>query len=396
MTDRPEESFDLRGRPDARIVRFRRSIVIGVTALGSGALLGIAMMALQTPSLKNANDNDELYHAGQQARPDQLENLPKDYSEVKQHVPKLGPPLPGDLGRPIVAAQRAQGMDITSGELSLAEQRQAQQAIDARESGVFFSLANAVSSERPNSQASENRATINRDVAAVAASTGPNGLPDEQQRKLDFMRDYDDGGIYNPHAMATPVSPWQVVMAGSIIPASLVTGINSDLPGQIIAQVDANVYDTVTGSTVLIPQGARLIGTYDSVVAFGQSRALVVWQRILMPDGTSIRLDNMPASDASGYAGLEDEVDYHTWQLLKGISLATLLGVGTELTLGSDESDLVRAIRESTQQNVDRAGRQITEKNLNIQPTIKIRPGWPVRVIVQRDLVLKPYGGEQG
>ncbi|SOC24617.1 TrbI/VirB10 family protein [Thalassospira xiamenensis] len=393
MTDRPEESFELRGRPDARIVRFRRSIVIGVTALGSGALLGIAMMALQTPSLKNANDNDELYHAGQQARPDQLKNLPKDYSEIKQDVPKLGPPLPGDLGRPIVAAQRAQGMDVTSGELSLAQQRQAQQAIDARESGVFFSLANAVPPEHPNTQASERRATINGDVAAVAASTGPNAVLDDRQRKLDFMRYYDDGGIYNPHSLETPISPWQV-MAGSIIPASLVTGINSDLPGQIIAQVGANVYDTVTGSMVLIPQGARLIGTYDSVVAFGQSRALVVWQRILMPDGTSIRLDNMPASDASGYAGLEDEVDYHTWQLLKGISLATLLGVGTELTLGSDESDLVRAIRESTQQNVDRAGRQITEKNLNIQPTIKIRPGWPVRVIVQRDLVLKPYGGE--
>lgn len=394
MTDRSEDSFELRGRPDARIVRFRRSIVIGVTALGSGALLGIAMMALQTPSLKNANDNDELYHAGQQARPDQLENLPKDYSEIKQDVPKLGPPLPGDLGRPIVAAQRAQGMDVASGELSLAEQRQAQQAIDARESGVFFSLANGASSERSITQASENRASINGDIASVAASTDPNTVPDEQQRKLDFMRDYDGGGIYNPHPLETPVSPWQV-MAGSIIPASLVTGINSDLPGQIIAQVDANVYDTVTGSTVLIPQGARLIGTYDSVVAFGQSRALVVWQRILMPDGTSIRLDNMPASDASGYAGLEDEVDYHTWQLLKGISLATLLGVGTELTLGSEESDLVRAIRESTQQNVDRAGRQITEKHLNIQPTIKIRPGWPVRVIVQRDLVLKPYGGEQ-
>ncbi|MCD1594480.1 MULTISPECIES: TrbI/VirB10 family protein [Thalassospira] len=393
MTDRSEESFELRGRPDARIVRFRRSIVIGVTALGSGALLGIAMMALQTPSLKNANDNDELYHAGQQARPDQLENLPKDYSEIKQDVPKLGPPLPGDLGRPIVAAQRAQGMDVASGELSLAEQRQAQQAIDARESGVFFSLANAVSSERPNTQASENRAAINGDIASLEPSTDPNAIPDDRQSKLDFMRDHDDGGIYNPHPLETPVSPWQV-MAGSIIPASLVTGINSDLPGQIIAQVDANVYDTVTGMTVLIPQGARLIGTYDSMVAFGQSRALVVWQRILMPDGTSIRLDNMPASDASGYAGLEDEVDYHTWQLLKGISLATLLGVGTELTLGSDESDLVRAIRESTQQNVDRAGRQITEKNLNIQPTITIRPGWPVRVIVQRDLVLKPYGGE--
>ena len=101
----------------------------------------------------------------------------------------------------------------------------------------------------------------------------------------------------------------------------------------------------------------------------------------------------MPATDTAGYAGLEDEVDYHTWPLIKGIALATLLGVGTELSLGSDESDLVRAIRESTQQNVNRAGQRITEKNLNIQPTITVRPGWPLRVIVHRDLVLRRYQG---
>ncbi len=155
----------------------------------------------------------------------------------------------------------------------------------------------------------------------------------------------------------------------------------------------ANVYDTVTGSALLIPQGSRLIGTYDSVVAFGQLRALLVWQRIVMPDGSSIEIDNLPATDAAGYAGLEDEVDYHTWRLLKGIVMATLLGVGTELSFGSNESDLVRAIRESTQQNAAQAGQRLTEKNLNIQPTITIRPGWPLRVIIQKDIVLRPYKG---
>src|SRR5690606_7983489 len=138
---------------------------------------------------------------------------------------------------------------------------------------------------------------------------------------------------------------------------------------------------------------ARLIGSYDSVVAYGQSRALLVWQRIIMPDGSSVQIENLPATDASGYAGLADGVDFHTWRLLKGVVLSTLLGIGTELSLGSDESDLVRAIRESTQQNVNRAGQRITEKNLNIQPTITIRPGLPLRVIVHKDLVLRPYGG---
>jgi type IV secretion system protein VirB10 len=128
-------------------------------------------------------------------------------------------------------------------------------------------------------------------------------------------------------------------------------------------------------------------------VAFGQSRALVVWQRIILPDGSSIRLDNMPASDTEGYAGLADRIDRHTWQLLKGVVLSTLLGVGTELGLGSAESDLVRALRESTQQNAARAGDQIVARNLDIQPTLRIRPGWPVRIVVHKDLVLRPWRG---
>jgi type IV secretory pathway VirB10-like protein len=112
-----------------------------------------------------------------------------------------------------------------------------------------------------------------------------------------------------------------------------------------------------------------------------------------MPDGTSIVVDNLPASDSSGYAGLADAVDYHTWRLIGGVALSTLLGVGTELTFGDDESELVRAIRESAQQNTNRAGQRITERNLNIQPTITIRPGWPLTVIVHKDLLLRPYRG---
>ena len=177
-----------------------------------------------------------------------------------------------------------------------------------------------------------------------------------------------------------------------LISASLITGLDSDLPGLVVAQVTQNIYDTVTGQTLLIPQGSRLIGTYDSVVAFGQSRALVVWQRIIMPDGSSIQIDNLPATDAQGYSGLSDDVDYHTWALIKGVAISTLLGVGTELSL-SGQSDLLMSIRESTQDSVNQAGQQITQKNLNIQPTIKVRPGWPLRVIVHKDLVLRPYRG---
>lgn len=127
-----------------------------------------------------------------------------------------------------------------------------------------------------------------------------------------------------------------------------------------------------------------------SVVAFGQHRALVVWQRIIMPDGSSLKIDNVAATDAAGYAGLADKVDFHTWTLLKGVAISTLLGVGS--TLGfTGGSDLVSAIRQAAQQNVARASDQLTSRNLQVQPTITIRPGTPVRLVVHRDLILEPW-----
>ena len=189
--------------------------------------------------------------------------------------------------------------------------------------------------------------------------------------------------------LQSPMSPYQV-MAGTIISASLITGLNSDLPGRVIAQVTQPVYDTVTGQYMLIPQGSRLLGKYDSVVAFGQERALVVWQRLILPDGSSIIIDNLPATDRAGYAGLEDQVDFHTWRLIKGIALSTLFSVGAELAF-DDDSDLVRAIQRGSQNSINRAGQRIVEREINIQPTITIRPGYPLRVIVHKDIILRPF-----
>ena len=140
-------------------------------------------------------------------------------------------------------------------------------------------------------------------------------------------------------------------------------------------------------------QGARLIGRYDSVVAFGQKRALIVWQRIVFPDGSSVRLDNVPAADLAGYSGLEDKVDFHEWRLLKGIALSSLLGIGSELSIGGDDRDLVRALRESAQANGARASEAMISRNLDVQPTLIVRPGWPVRAMIHKDLVLKPWKG---
>jgi type IV secretion system protein TrbI len=219
---------------------------------------------------------------------------------------------------------------------------------------------------------------------------GPQASQTAQDKKLAFLNGKPDGSVYNEHSLQKPVSPF-TLMAGSIIPASLVTGLNSDLPGFVIGQVTENVYDTVIGRYLLVPQGTKIIGKYDSVVAFGQKRALVVWQRLIRPDGSSLVIDNLPATDEGGYAGLEDQVDFHTWSLLKGVALATLLGVGSELTLGNNQNDLISAIEQSAVKNTDQAGQQFVQRQLDVQPTLTVRPGWPLRIIVHKDLILEPY-----
>ncbi|MFA4994136.1 MAG: TrbI/VirB10 family protein [Bdellovibrionales bacterium] len=376
------EKLELRASPPYRAVRFRKSLLVGAAAVSLCAIFGVTALALRKPEPRKPTDAQELYNTDRKPTADGISALPNDYSQVK---PALGPPLPGDLGRAILAKQRASGVMLDG-----TDQHLSQQTLQAEQAGVFFRIEN----KRPTNPASTSSvrpgATQQTDASRLALD--PDKDQNNQQRKLDFVRQKDNTSIYNPHTLQIPASPYQV-MAGSVISASLITGINSDLPGLVTAQVTENIYDSVTGHTLLIPQGSRLIGSYDSVIAFGQSRALLVWQRIVLPNGNSVQIDNLPATDTEGYAGLEDDVDYHTWALIKGVALSTMLGVGTELSLGSNEGDLVRAIRESTQQNVAQVGQKITEKNLNIQPTITIRPGWPVRVIVHKDLILKPYRG---
>ena len=184
-----------------------------------------------------------------------------------------------------------------------------------------------------------------------------------------------------------------VLQAGSIIPAALLTGLRSDLPGLVTAQVTEDVYDTPTGRFLLIPQGARLIGQYDAQVSFGQSRALLVWNCLIMPNGRSIVLERQPGADPEGYAGVEDQVDNHWGMLFEGAVLSTLLSIGSEAGANNNENALVQALRQGSSQGVSQIGEQVVGCSLNVQPTITIRPGFPVRVIVNWDLVLEPYNG---
>jgi type IV secretion system protein VirB10 len=216
-----------------------------------------------------------------------------------------------------------------------------------------------------------------------------------QDRKLAFVSASVDTRTTSPDRVAAPASTY-VVQAGNIIPAALITGIRSDLPGQITAQVTENIFDSPTGRFLLVPQGTRLIGIYDSQVAFGQSRVLLVWTRLIMPNGRSIVLERQPGADTAGYAGLEDEVDNHWGALFKAALLSTLLGVGSELgstTSTGTNGDVITALRRGSSDSLNQTGQKVVQRNLDIQPTLTVRPGFPVRVIVNRDLVLEPYKG---
>ena len=197
----------------------------------------------------------------------------------------------------------------------------------------------------------------------------------------------------NSGNLKTPTSPYQV-MAGTVIAGALVTGIKSDLPGDVIATVTEPVYDTATGKFVLIPQGSRILGRYNSQVSYGQSRVQVVWNRVILPDTSSLTLDNLAGADPAGYAGLEDGVDWHWDHIFAGAALTTLLGVGAELAAPENRQNgdrVINAGRNSLQDSVNQVGQEMTRRNLNIQPTLTERPGLPVRIIVNRDLVLRPY-----
>lgn len=382
-------SLALRAQPP-RAIRIKRSAIVAIAAMGSISLIATAWVALRPSALHFARQPD-IQTSEAKAPADALDALPGSYGDV----PKLGPPLPGDLGPPILEHQRAMAVEPAVGEAVPAEQaaiterdRRAAELKAARESGLLVQAGN---SARPTVRVDAEPPSLEAGAEGVSRrlAIDPARDPNAQQRKADFVAARYTGGDLNEHQVAQPVSP-NMLSAGSVIAASLITGLRSDLPGLVTAQVTERAFDSATGRILLIPQGSRLIGSYDSVVAFGQRRALIVWQRIIWPDGSSVRLDNVPATDPSGYAGLADKIDFHSWTLLKGVAISTLLGVGANLTF-TGESDLVQAVRESTQQNVSRAGDQITSRNLDIQPTITIRPGTPVRLIVHRDLILQPW-----
>ncbi len=255
-------------------------------------------------------------------------------------MPELGPPLPGDLGpaivksqQPVTAAYAASGHDPNDALRKEAESAAASSVFFRSGSQKAAPVAQTQVAAAPGFAANAAFDPLAAGPASTAAQPAdPTAVQNRQDQKEAFQK------------------------AGTVVAGGLVTGIKSDLPGDVIATVTESVYDTATGKFLLIPQGSRILGKYNSQVSCGQSRVQVVWNRIILPDTSSLKLDNLAGTDPAGYAGLEDDVDYHWGRMFAGAALTTVLVVSAELAAPENRQDgnrIVIAGRDSAQDSIN-------------------------------------------
>jgi type IV secretion system protein VirB10 len=389
MSQEPEDiektiakSLRLRGAsaPVARVSRKALIIVGSVLVAGVAGAVSWSLMEKRREAPVEADFT-------RAPPPETVTAQPRGYVGAAS-VPVLGPPLPGDLGRPILSAARARSAEIPAigaGEAAAAAPQVARGIAEpdsqvlalreARRVAVVSGLFVTASTRR------ETAPDVGVDAASLAA-TGGAAKPAADPRLTSVER------------LQGPASPY-ILQVGSVIPAALVTGLRSDTPGTAIALVTQDVFDSLGGGYLLIPKGSKLAGEYDAQVQSGQSRLRVVWTRLTLPSGKSIVLDKLPGADEQGMAGLQDGVDRHGGRVLAAAGLSTLLAIGAEAGSSSNESDLVRALRRGGSDTASSVGQQMVGKSLDLAPTLTIRPGAPLRVLLTRDLVLEPYVDER-
>jgi type IV secretory pathway VirB10-like protein len=401
--------MDVRNVKD--VVRLRKGVFVTVLSVVLIAL-GIALVtAFQKKEAAKENEFQETHVTGAQKITDSIASLPDDYSEIPLYVEEdsedeveYAPEkphqsmntyknIPHHSAHPTQQIPQNQGPDEKDA---------------ARKSQLAFKINNrnlpgqnqTPSVKRHTPAPDALTASLNQMAQGQTPLIESDANQNMQLEKRDFKKKKeDDDAVYVNHLLQNPLSPYQV-MAGTVIPGVMITGINSELPGQIIGQVRENVYDTVTGNYLLIPQGTKVIGRYDSVIAYGQERVLIVWNRLIMPNGSSLLLDTMPGTDPGGYSGLKDKVNNHYLKLASGVILSTILSVGASVSRGTpgyndDDNgyDITNKFAENAGQSINQAGQKIVGKILNIQPTLEIRPGLKFNVMVNKDIVLRPYSG---
>lgn len=407
----PSERSPLEVEPP-KVARFNRRMVMAMAATAS-AILAFALVATVSPKKKAQGQEGEAAKAretGQQTSPglpDPLAAAPGNYSELPQgrtYSPRPQPGGPAPVGPGAAAPGQVQAYTVSPSGTGpgaepsrLKEQDQTQKdAASAINSPVTFSQGDPPQQARPEEPRGGDLVLSALAGVPRLAERAP-GADDQnlQGEKREFARERPSELPYVKATLLSPLSPYEL-KAGTILPALLITGINSDLPGQLVAQMRENVYDTVTGNHLLIPQGTRLIGEYDSKIAFGQERVLVVWTRLIMPNGDSVSLEGMPGADLSGYAGVSGKVNNHYGKLVTGVVLGSVIGAGAQVAVGGQGAPNVppsfgQLAVSGAAQNINQSAQQHTGKVLNMQPTIEVTPGDKINVFVTKDMILKPF-----
>ncbi len=383
--------------PRTPVTRWNRKyLVLGATGLASIVALGfyLGFGGAHAPQARPEAISDAA-DTGQVQTPAISTKYAAGYADpALQGLPGTAP-LPPAEGMPGAPGTLPTGAPPPPppAQVDPAVQAAREQALAARTSGPFFGGPPAMTAA-----AGADPTVLARPIAASAGAAAEPAAAEVQpangqaaKRQFAASARTDD---YLTNPLQPALSPWEV-KAGSIISAALVTAINSDLPGQVIAQVTEPVYDHRTGRTVLIPQGSRLIGQYDSQIAYGQNRALIAWNRIIMPDGRSINIGAMAGADLTGAAGLQDKTDGHFGQLARGVILSTLFSVGAAAAQDAGDRSsgalVVNSAASGVANSAQQVGQQITGRDRNRQPTLRVRAGWPVRVLVSKDMILAPY-----
>lgn len=308
------------------------------------------------PGARRSNDGSLSRPAGDPLDATPIGLLPSDYRFLRSQEPEAKPePAPVEPPPELPTCPPCP-------EVIVPEEDGQEELLAALDSPIAFSKVHA-----------QKKPTTNM----AASSKGPAAAPESADAVASHLQQ--------------PASPY-VVRAGSIIPAALVTAINSDLPGHLVGQVTANVYDSVTGRHLLVPQGSRLVGEYDSEVRKGQNRVLVTWHRLLLPDGSSIGLGDMPGTDAAGVAGLADRVDYHIDRIGVATAISTLITLGGHLASDLDRTKSpLDVANQAVSEQASQLGQRVIDRELDIAPTITVRAGMPFNVLVIKDLPLRPY-----
>jgi type IV secretion system protein TrbI len=393
------DSLQLRGAPLASARLSRKAALVAVGVLSG--LLGVILVNLTKDKPKGTPGEQAMAQKSLEpalSAAKDLTNVPDVVAAAPQppRVPDI-PPLQAvvpPLAPPLTGAPAATGGDATDPMLADSTLPGFSNAASSAMQPAFAAASMEAPPQSPD--------TNSRPLPGTRTAAGPAALAESLERQTDLnqqeqkaaFRQQSFPSAYLGSRLKAPASPFEL-KTGTVIPGILVGAVNSDLPGEVIAQVSQNVYDTVSGNYLLVPQGARLFGHYDSQITFGQERALVSWQRLIYPDGSTLELGAMPADDQSGNAGLADRVNNHYGRIFGYGLLTSVLSAGLQLSQPQQQAATGTVLLPSNQQVAAAAvgqqmaelGAEIARRNMQVQPTIQIRKGYRLNVMVNKDMV---------